>query len=87
MFLGKRVLKIRSKFKGEYPCRSAVSIKLHSTLIEITLQHGFSPTNLLHISGIPGGPLLNSKKLENFSLLNLTPRNRTEINLFIILNH
>ena len=28
VFLGKGVLKIYSKFKGEHPCRSAISIKL-----------------------------------------------------------
>ena len=36
MFLGKGVLKIRSKFEGEHPCRSAVLIKLHATF-EIAL--------------------------------------------------
>ena len=29
MFLGKDVLKICSKLTGEYPCRSAISIKLN----------------------------------------------------------
>ena len=28
-------------------------MKLHSNFIEITLQHGFSPVNLLHIFRIP----------------------------------
>ena len=28
MFLGKGILKIYSKFTGEHPCRSAISIKL-----------------------------------------------------------
>ena len=36
VFLGKGVLKISSKFTGEYPCRSA-------------LRHGCSPVNLLHV--------------------------------------
>ena len=31
------------------PCRSAISIKLHCSFIEITLRHGCSPLNLLHI--------------------------------------
>ena len=31
------------------PCRSVISIKLKSNFIEITLRHGFSPVNLLHI--------------------------------------
>ena len=30
VFLGKDVLKIYSKFTGEYPCRSVISIKLKS---------------------------------------------------------
>ena len=42
-------LKICSKFTGEHPCRSVVSIKSQSNFIEITLQHGCSPVNLLHI--------------------------------------
>ena len=44
-FLVKGVLKICSKFTGEYPCRSVISIKL---LIEITIRHGFSTVHLLH---------------------------------------
>ena len=38
-----------SKFTGEHPCRSVISIKLQSNFIEITLRHGCSPVNLLHI--------------------------------------
>ena len=45
-FLIKGVLKICSKFTGEHPCRSAISI---SNFIEIALRHGCSPVNLLHI--------------------------------------
>ena len=33
MFLGKGVLKIRSKFTGEHPCRSVISIKLVTSSI------------------------------------------------------
>ena len=47
--LGKGVLKICSKFSGEYPCQVVISIKLQSNSIEITLQYGCSPVNLLHI--------------------------------------
>ena len=59
--LGKGVLKICRKFTGEQLCRSAISIKLQhsrrsvislklqSNFIEITLRHGCSPVNLLHI--------------------------------------
>ena len=49
MFLRKGVLKICSKFTGEHPCRSVISIKLQSNFIEITLWHGCSPVNLLRI--------------------------------------
>ena len=49
VFLRKGVLKIYSKFTGERPCRSATSIKLQSNFIEVALQDGCSPINLLHI--------------------------------------
>ena len=49
VFLGRGVLKICSKFTGEHPCQSAISIKLQSNFIEILLWHGCSPVNLLHI--------------------------------------
>ena len=49
VFLGQGVLKICSKFTGEHPCRSAISIKL----FEITLWDGYSPVNLLHIFRTP----------------------------------
>ena len=63
--LGKDVLKICSKFTGEHPCRSEISIKLQRNFIEITLPYGCFPVNLLHISRTPfykntsGGLLLN----------------------------
>ena len=53
VFLGKGVLKIWSKFTGEDPSRSAISIKLQSNFIQIALRHGCSPINLLHISRTP----------------------------------
>ena len=53
VFLGKGVLKICSKFTGEHPSRSVISTKLQSNFIGITLQHGCSPVNLLHIFGTP----------------------------------
>ena len=49
VFLGKGILKICGKFTGEHPCRSVISIKLQSSFIEITLRHGCSPVNMLHI--------------------------------------
>ena len=53
VFLGKDILKICSRFKGECPCRSVILIKLLCNFIEITLQHGCSPINLLHIFRTP----------------------------------
>ena len=53
VLLGKGVLKICSKFAGEHPCRSAISIKLQSNFIEIALRHGCSPVNLLLIFRTP----------------------------------
>ena len=49
VFLRKGVLKVCSKFTGEHPCQSVISIKLLWNFIEITLWHGCSPVNLLHI--------------------------------------
>ena len=48
VFLGKGVLIICSKFRGENPYRNVVSIKLQSNFIEITLRHGSYPVNLVH---------------------------------------
>ena len=53
VFLGKGVLKICSRFTGEHPCRSVISIKLQSNFIKITLWHGCPPVNLLHIFRTP----------------------------------
>ena len=53
VFLGKGVLKIRSRCRGENPCQSALSIKLLCNFIEITLQNGCSPVNLWHIFRTP----------------------------------
>ena len=49
VLLRKGALKICSKFTGEHPCRSAISVKLLCNFIEITLPHECSPVNLLHI--------------------------------------
>ena len=48
VLLAKGVLKICSKFTGENPFRSEISIKL-----QIALRHGFSPVNLMHIFRTP----------------------------------
>ena len=53
VFLGKGVLILCSKFTRENPCRRAISIKIQSNFIEITLRHGCSPVNLVHIFSIP----------------------------------
>ena len=45
VFLGKGVLKICSKFTDEYPCRSAISIKLQSNFSEIAKQLCFCIAN------------------------------------------
>ena len=52
-FLGKGVPKICSKFTGENPCRSEISIKLESNFIEIKLRYECSPVNLLRIFRAP----------------------------------
>ena len=49
VFLGKGVLKICIKYTAKHPCWRVISIKLQSNFIEITLQHGCSPVNFLHI--------------------------------------
>ena len=49
VFLGKGVLKICSKFTREHQSRSAISMKLLCNFIEITLRHGCSPLDLMHI--------------------------------------
>ena len=52
-YSGKGVLKICSNFTGEHQCQSEISTKLQSNFIEITLRHGCSPVNLLHIFRTP----------------------------------
>ena len=64
VFLRKGGLKICCKFTGDQPCRGVISEKLPRNFIEITLQHGYSPVNLLNIFRTPfpkntsGGVLL-----------------------------
>ena len=53
VLLEKDVLKICSKFTGEHPCRSVISIKVLSNFIKVTLRRGRSPVNLLHIFRTP----------------------------------
>ena len=51
--LEKRLLKICTKFAGDHPPRSVISIKLQSNFIEIVLRHGRPSVNLLHIFRTP----------------------------------
>ena len=53
LFLEKVVPKICSKFTGEHPCRSMISINLHWNFTETALRHGCSSVNLLHIFRTP----------------------------------
>ena len=53
VFLRKGGLKICCKFTGDQPCRGVISEKLPRNFIEITLQHGYSPVNLLNIFRTP----------------------------------
>ena len=67
VFLGNGVVKMWSKFKGEHVGRSVISIKLLCNFIEITLCHGCSPANFLHIAWTPfhkntSGGLLQDKR-------------------------
>ena len=52
VFLLKGVLKICNKFTGEHPCKS-VKCNLLCNFIEISLWHGCSPVNLLHVFRTP----------------------------------
>ena len=76
VFLVKVVLKICSKFTGEHPCRSVISIKLQSNFIEIALRHGCSPLNLLHIFRTPF-----ARSTSRWLLLN-TPEINKEVLVF-----
>ena len=53
VLLGIGELKTRSKFTGEHLYGSVISIKLLCNFIEITLRHGCSLVNLLHIFRTP----------------------------------
>ena len=66
VFLGKGVLEICSRFKGEHPCRSVISIKLQGNFIEITLRHWCSPVSLLHIFKTPITKITTGWLLLNF---------------------
>ena len=67
VFSGKGVLKIGSKFTGEHPCRSVVSIKI----LCITLRQLCFPVNLLHIFRKPCSKNTYGGLLLEFSSVNL----------------
>ena len=80
-FLGKGVLKICRTFTGEYPYRSVISIKLLCKFIEIPLQHGCSPVNLLYIFRTPYYKNTSGGLLLTFSLWLLTGKKHRQIKL------
>ena len=69
MFLRKGILKICSKFTGKHPYQSVISIKLLCKFIEITLRHGYSSINLLHIFRTPRPATLESSHFLNDFML------------------
>ena len=71
VFLEKGSLKICSKFKGEYLCQSAISIKLPCNFIEITLWHRCHPVNFLHISKTPVKSCFCYYKIKKQSLVDV----------------
>ena len=64
---------VRSKFAGEHPYRSAISIRLQINFIEITLWYVCSPVSLLHIfrSSFPKN---TSRELFSWNLSKKTPQ-------------
>ena len=80
-----------SKFTGEHPRRSVISINMQINFIEIALWHGYSPVNLLHILRTPflmnfsGGLLLYFRNSVNLLLLwlklfkNLFPKKKKDV--------
>ena len=47
--LGKLFWKYATKSQENTNCRSAISVKQQKNFVEITLRHGCSPANLLHV--------------------------------------
>ena len=65
--LRRGALKICSKFTGEHPCQSAVSISLLCNFVEVTLRNGCFPVNLLHIFQTPFLNITSDGLLLDFS--------------------
>ena len=60
------------RITGEHLCQSIILIKLQSNfIIEITLQHGCSPVNLLHIfrTPFPKGLVTHSDILKIYRII------------------
>ena len=68
VFIVKGALKICTKYTGEHPCRS--------NFIEITLRHGCSPVNSLHIFRTPSTKNTSGRLLLNVELCNLSNMGR-----------
>ena len=66
LFSRRCVLKICSKFTGEHPCRSSISIRLLCNFIEVTHRHGCCPVNLQHIFRTPLLKNTSGRLLLNF---------------------
>ena len=81
MILRKSFLKICSKFTGEHPRRNAISKKLLCNHIKITLWHGYSLLNSVHIFRTRfhkygcGEPLLHYAELKHSHFRNVVHRN------------
>ena len=72
VFFQKGVLKICSKFTGEHPCWSAISIKLLCTFIEIRFWHGCFPVifRTPFLKNNSGRLLLNGIVIHGISMAN-----------------
>ena len=81
VFLGNGILNICNKFSVEHPCRSVISIKVLSNFIEITLRHGCSPVNLLHVFRKPFTNN-NSKRLLLHGIIFNLVENQNAFSLF-----
>ena len=79
---GQGILKIWSKFPGEHPCWSVISIKLQSNFIEIILRHGCFPGNLLHIFRTPFRGNTSWRLLLNFKTRNEQIISKRRSNLY-----
>ena len=79
-FFRKRCFEICSKFIGEHPCQSVISIKLPCNFIEIRLRFGCSPVSLIHIFRTPfaqrtSGEVPSKKQVRSNSFHRICSRN------------